>query len=211
MGRFSAYPRGIAPFAHTRSTPSVKAGVALHRICTEITAEMSHFAPGELSLRSRSGFGLGTLLGPPSRPDRTVRLPRHCGSVKLAPPLEKAQQPRASSGTQLLRVICSHPIEVIAYLSDTAALNAASHRLVAGRDCWFVVDTGLIAALPLSLSDRPKGKSDRRRHETQRDRSFVDAGAATLGQPRVPGERVWAVAEARPATRCLCHCYESAV
>jgi hypothetical protein len=28
--------------------------VALHRICTEITAAMSHFAPGELSLRSRN-------------------------------------------------------------------------------------------------------------------------------------------------------------
>ncbi|MGH2892997.1 MAG: hypothetical protein ACRDPM_06985 [Solirubrobacteraceae bacterium] len=39
----------------------------------------------------------------------------------------------------------------------------------------FVPNTGLVAALPLSLSARPKRKSDRRRHEARHDGSFVIA------------------------------------
>ena len=47
-----------------------------------------------------------------------------------------------------------------------------------GRRFCFVADTGLVAALPLSLSDRPNGKSDCRRHGARRDRSFVQAAVS---------------------------------
>ena len=38
-----------------------------------------------------------------------------------------------------------------------------------------VADTGLVAALPFSLSASPRRTSDRRRHEARRDRSFLEA------------------------------------
>jgi hypothetical protein len=38
-----------------------------------------------------------------------------------------------------------------------------------------VADTGLVAALPLSLSATPSRTSDRRRDEARRDRSFLEA------------------------------------
>jgi SAM-dependent methyltransferase len=48
------------------------------------------------------------------------------------------------------------------------------------RDFPFVAETGLVAALPLLLSASSKRNSDRRRHEAQRDRSFVVARAAVM-------------------------------
>ena len=46
---------------------------------------------------------------------------------------------------------------------------AKTHRCTAtSARFWFVADTGLVATLPLSLSARPKRKSDRRRREARR-------------------------------------------
>ena len=47
--------------------------------------------------------------------------------------------------------------------------------------CCIVADTGLSAALPLSLSARAKRNSDRRHHEARNDRSFVVAEATCVG------------------------------
>jgi hypothetical protein len=65
------------------------------------------------------------------------------------------------------------------------------------REWCIVANTGLVAALPLSLSASPKRKSSRRRHEPRRGRSF--AGAAVLE----PDPRVISVLEI-VAPRCDC-------
>ena len=48
-------------------------------------------------------------------------------------------------------------------------MTLATRGLKSERDTRFVADTGLAAALPLSLSARSKRKSDRRRHEARGD------------------------------------------
>lgn len=47
-----------------------------------------------------------------------------------------------------------------------------------------VADASLVAALPLSMSATPERKSDHRRHEARRDRSFVVAEVSKSPQPR---------------------------
>jgi hypothetical protein len=65
-----------------------------------------------------------------------------------------------------------------AVLSADRSAHLQSARKPRLWDRPFVADTGLVAALPLSLSATPKRKSDRRRHEARRDRSFVKPEAS---------------------------------
>jgi hypothetical protein len=55
-----------------------------------------------------------------------------------------------------------------------------------------VADTAVVAALPLSLSARPKGKSDRWRHGARRDRLFVIGEVSGEARPRFRGQSLWA-------------------
>ena len=65
--------------------------------------------------------------------------------------------------------------------SRSAANDPVEPELCGAQPGPPVADTGLSAALPLSLSARAKRNSDRRHHEARNDRSFVVAEATCVG------------------------------
>jgi hypothetical protein len=80
---------------------------------------------------------------------------------------------------------------------------AETHRCPAMWSCFRIVaNTGLVAALPLSLSARPKRKSDRRRHERSTRPVARECGSDRSpqdGSSRPPWSRSRRPAVSRPA------------
>ena len=140
-----------------------------------------------------------------------ARLPDHCVTVRLisdAILLDHRLIPQVLEVPQLLpelrewitrgahshvaaalnRTHCDRTVAAMCRTSDNAF---ARHPPIDGYgqspprrpDFWIVADTGLVAALPLSLSARPKRKSDRRRHEDRRAWSFVNAAISNISGP----------------------------